>query len=210
MSIISYLHTTIYLLTQIFFAQPKEFIAEYKCKKYITYDSSQKIEIRSLNSEDDDKSTIANDFVKDFISTSFYTYDCTAKTFNNQSSLIKHENFLCSSPIIRTNFNIINYLFRNDSLFKQEGFDLIFIDYFKDKPIHKFLKDSVTITEERINILGYDCSVAKSFFEDVRYYICKNLPKSINPGIMLKGADGAILGIDCKNYHVKLENLQVN
>lgn len=211
MNIITYLYTTIYLLTHIFLTQPKEFIAQYKCKKYITYDSSQKIVLRSINIEDSDKSTIVNDFIKDFISTSFYTYDCTAKTFNNDSSLIKHENFLFSSPMITTNFNTINYLFRNDSLFKQVGVDLIFIDYFQDKPIHKFLKDSVTITEERINILGYDCLVAKSFFQaDIRYYICKKLPKSINPGIMLKGADGAILGIDSKNYYVKLENLQGN
>lgn len=210
MNIITYLFTTIYLLTQIFVFQPKQFIAQYKCKKYITYDSSQKIEIRSLNAEDDDKSRIDNDFVKDFISASFYTYDCTTKTINNDSSLIKHENFLFSSPIMRTNFNSINYLFRNDSLFKQEAFDLIFIDYFRNKPIYKYLTDTVTITEECINILGYDCSVAKSISKKyIRYYICKSLPKSINPGIMLKGTEGAILGIESKNYCVKLENLQV-
>ncbi|MCZ2297870.1 MAG: hypothetical protein LC134_00165 [Chitinophagales bacterium] len=193
------------------YTQSKKFIAYYKCKQYLLYDSTKKINVRF--SENDSGSitheNFAEEFNKSFISNSFFTFSATTHSFDNDSALVLCDNFQFSSPVIRPSFNKVNYLYRKDSLFKQEGFEYVFIDNWKNKPIFKFLKDSVILTSERKTIMGYECVIAKSAFDQsVQYYISNELPKTVNPGIMLQGAFGAVLGIQSEKYLVQLEMLE--
>lgn len=189
---------------------PDNYRAEFLSKKFLEHDSTQKVNftVEGSAKSTGEQKALAEAFQHAFFASLNYTYDVVTSTIDKDSSTISWCNFKSRSSYLKIDFSTQEYIYSWNALAKKSGNR--YIDVREISPEKKFnlWRDSVIYTQETVLVNEYTCLVAFSAFDPgKKYYICKELPSNINPGVLVINAVGAVLGIMSDNYTSVLKKL---
>jgi hypothetical protein len=107
-------------------------------------------------------------------------------------------------------FSAQYYLYAQNHLYKKTGENYIDVNKLMGRKDFDDLVDSVAYTTDTITIKGFECIIAISIKKPgKKYYICRTLPASINPGVLVTNSQGAVLGIQSTAYTATLQKIDV-
>lgn len=186
--------------------------SKFICKKRLAYDSTKPINytVRGLDTTKMDK-TIFREFDKSFITSIINTYEVSNYINNTDSATIVCYNFKSNSQFARFTHGNQNYFITNNRLFKKNSSQYVELKTENLKLGNQELIDSVIYLNEFKKIGIYDCQLAISVSDSNKlYYICKDLPKLITPGVLVKNSIGGILEISSLQFQAKLISIKEN
>jgi hypothetical protein len=188
----------------------KKYVVKFENKKYLRYDSTQKIEMTYEKQGPGSTAETGEEFMKDFISSLSYSYTVTGAVTGKDSGLITCSNFRSDNPMLNFRFSAQYYLYAQNHLYKKTGENYIDVNKLMGRKDFDDLVDSVAYTTDTITIKGFECIIAISIKKPgKKYYICRTLPASINPGVLVTNSQGAVLGIQSTAYTATLQKIDV-
>jgi len=185
---------------------------EFSNTKFLEYDTTKKnnIKVEGFGKSEEEQKLMAELLPRAFFNSIGYTYDVVNQTITKDSSKIVWSNFKSSSKYLKIDFSTQEYFYSNKRLTKKKESYFVDVNEIANKKESNLWRDSVIYTHESILINGYNCIIAVSVFSpDRKYFICRDLPSCINPGIVVVNSRGAILGFKSDNYSSTLKKIEI-